>query len=110
MNTRKILAVLGIGLFSGLLASEAAFADGRVYDRRGDRRELHHDRAELLRDFRHGAPASEIARERAEIRHDRRDLRHDRRYHRFGWWREEAISVYGEGGGGAHAARVFFFG
>lgn len=98
MNTRKILAVLGVSVFSGLLMSEAAFADNRFYDRRGheraerrsDWRELNHDRAELRRDFRHGAPASEIAHERAEIRHDRRDLRHDRREgwsRRFGWWR-----------------------
>ncbi len=91
MKTKKILAVLGVGVISGLLISEAAFADNRYYDRRGDVRhdwrELHHDRAELRRDFRHGAPSSAIAHERAEIRHERRDLRHDRREHRFGWWR-----------------------
>jgi hypothetical protein len=90
MRNGKILVWLGVGVFSGLLMSQAVFADGGFYGRRGeirherrelgrDWRELNHDRGELRRDFRRGAPASEIAGERAEIRHDWQELAHDRR-------------------------------
>ena len=102
MNNRKILVCLGVGVFSGLLMSQAAFADSGFYGRRGeirherrelgnDRRELNHDRGELRRDFRRGAPASEIAGERAEIRHDWQELAHDRRelWNYRGWDRDD---------------------
>ena len=88
MHKRKILVWLGVGVFSGLLMSQAAFADSRFYGRggeirherrelRNDGRELNRDRAELRSDLRHGAPASEIAGDRAEIRHDWQELGHD---------------------------------
>jgi hypothetical protein len=89
MNTRKVLVWLGVGVFSGLLMSDVAFAhDGFLGGRgeiggarrelRGDWGELRRDRAELRRDLRGGAPASEIAGDRAEIRGDWQELARDR--------------------------------
>ena len=102
MHKRKILVWLGVGVFSGLLMSQAAFADSRFYGRggeirherrelRNDERELNRDRAELRSDLRHGAPASEIAGDRAEIRHDWQELGHDRRelWNYRGWDRDD---------------------
>jgi hypothetical protein len=105
MNTRKVLMWLGVGVFSGLLMSDAAFAHDGFFGRRGeirndrrelrnDWRELHRDKAELRRDLRRRAPASEIARDRAEIRGDWRELaqgrwelRNDRGWGRDDWYR-----------------------
>jgi hypothetical protein len=102
MNKRKILLWLGVGVFSGLLMSQAAFADSGFYGGRGairqerrevrnDWRELNQDRAELRRDLWHGAPASEVASDRAEIRHDWQELAQDRRelWNYRGWDRDD---------------------
>jgi hypothetical protein len=107
MNNKKPLICLSVGIFSGWLFSEAAFADpqgwgyrGRSAEIRGDRvelgkdraefrndlRELHKDRLELRRDLRQGALRSEIAQDRAEIRGDLRELSQDRRE----LWRDRA--------------------
>lgn len=116
MNAKKALMWLGVGVFSSLLMSDAAFAHegyfGRRAEIRGDRREvrgdwreLHRDRAELRHDLRNGAPGAEIAGDRAEIHGDWRELGRDRGelrsdrwdhddwyryrrgwYDRYGWW------------------------
>src|SRR5919106_3847783 len=101
MKIKTAVIGLSLGVFSGLLGSEAAFAEphrwgfwGRgAAEIRGDRaeirkdrteirndlRELHRDRAELHRDLRQGAPRREIAQDRAEIRQDLLELSRDRR-------------------------------
>jgi chromosome segregation ATPase len=67
---------------------------------RGDMRELQRDRAELRRDLRRGAPAAEIARERAEVRQSRQEVNESRRelrkdqaelnrdLEKYGWYRD----------------------
>src|SRR5919109_1808421 len=106
MATKKTMIWLGVGAFSGLLVSQAAFADpprawghhGRGAEMRSDRseirndrtelrndvRELNRDRMELHRDLRQGAPRSEIAQDRGEIRQDLGELSRDRR----GLWQD----------------------
>lgn len=96
MATKKTVIWLSLAVFSGLILSEAAYADyrrgGARAELRGDRSEIHkqrlelrndlgelrRDRMELRRDLRRGAPADEIARDRAEIRQDRREIFDDR--------------------------------
>jgi hypothetical protein len=87
MNKRKTVIWLSVAVFSGLLASKAAFAD----DRHGGfnnrlRAEIRNNRAELRKDLR------ELHRDRIELRRDRRELRQnyrelDRNRARFGWHR-----------------------
>jgi hypothetical protein len=101
MKIKKAVIWLSVGVFSGLLFNQVAFADPRGWgyrdrgigelrsdraeirnDRRelrNDRRELYRDRLELRNDLRQGAPGSEIAQDRAEIRQDLRELGQDRR-------------------------------
>jgi hypothetical protein len=100
-NIKKTAVWLGVGIFSTLMISDAAFANhyGRRNghraaneirqdmrevrqsrsDFRGDMRELQRDRAELRRDLRRGAPAAEIARDRAEVRESRQEVNESRR-------------------------------
>jgi hypothetical protein len=112
MKIRKLLIGLGVGVVSGLLVSQAAFAYegffGRRAEIRSDRRELHgdwrelgRDRAELRRDLRNGASPAEIARDRAELRGDWRELGRDRwelRDDRWGyndWYRRGSYDRFG---------------
>ncbi|HZA52971.1 MAG TPA: hypothetical protein VE616_01865 [Candidatus Udaeobacter sp.] len=55
-----------------------------------DRRQLRHHQRELRRDWRNGASAEELARDKARIWHDRREIRQDMRElnrDRYRWWR-----------------------
>lgn len=99
-NMKKTAVLLGVGLFSTLMVSEAAFAnhdsprnsrarneirqDMREINKsrselRDDVRELQRDRAELRRDMWRDAPQAEIARDRAEVRESQREVNQSRR-------------------------------
>ena len=98
----KTILWVSAGIFSLFAFTNPAAADTRHFGRfnstarqeiRGDRREiwrdraelhrdtreLYKDRAELRRDLRRGAPAGEIAQDRAEIRQDLNEIAGDRR-------------------------------
>jgi hypothetical protein len=80
MALKAIVATLILGTSSLVLAGPYQREARDQHRAKGDRVEVRHDRNELRRDERFGAPAREIRQDRGELRHDRWDLGRDRRF------------------------------